>query len=222
MSTHQGDTCESQPGAELEPDSRGSSTTARRIRFLYFTGLIMLAAWVASSFWKSPQSRSTILLQALLFLLIVIRSRVSRKRKESLDAIFSRPGPRRTIAAILPLLVLALFGLSQFLEGRQREAEKQASLRKDAWKQTVERQREKVKLAEKRSSDSLERYTDAFKSLGKTWENVTTPDGQTVARPHRDAMKKLSEAKDEVTRAMEFRRVESERLFQLQRERPNR
>jgi hypothetical protein len=125
--------------------------------------------------------------------------------------------PRRVL---ILLLVLALFGLSRVMEARHREAERQLALKREAWKQAVERQRSVAELAVKRSSDSMEKYTEAFKSLGKAWEQVKTADGQTFARPHRDAMQRLNQARDEARRALELRRAEEERLRQLESQRP--
>jgi hypothetical protein len=213
-------TCEDQATAELV--SSEAFLNPRRVLILYSTGLLMLVAWMIFSAWEHPQSRTSGLLQALLILLVAVHARVSKERRGSLASRFSKPGTRRTLAALLPLLVLALFGWSQVMEARHREAERQLALKREAWKQAVERQRNVAELAVKRSSDSVEKYTEAFKSLGKAWEQVKTADGQTFSRPHRDAMQRLNQAHDEARRALELRRAEEERLRQLESQRPDR
>jgi hypothetical protein len=194
----------------------------RRVMILYSIGLLMLVAWWISIAWDHPQRRASLLLQALLFLLLVVLNRVSKTRRDSVAARFAKPGMRRTLAALLPLFVLAFFGLSQLMEARQREADKQLALKREAWNQAVERQRNIADLAGRRARDSMEKYTEAFMSLGKVWEELKTADGQPLVRPHRDSMKKLNEAHDDALRAIELRRVEDERLRHLQSQRPNR
>ncbi len=102
-------------------------------------------------------------------LLVIVLSRVSKKKRDSLAAQFSEPGMRRTLAALLPLFVLAWFGLSQVMEARQREADKQLALKREAWQQAVERQRNIVEQAQKRINDSLEKGKEASKALGDPW-----------------------------------------------------
>ena len=192
----------------------------RRVLILYSSGLFMLAVWIIYTAWKHPESRTSILLQALLFLLLAVHSRVSRRRRESLASVFSKPGLRRTVAALFPLLVLALFGLSQVVDTRRRDAEKQLADKREAWKQPVERERTIAELAGKRSADALEKYGEVIKSAGKAWEEVKTADGKVVLRTSRDAMKRLKEAGVESQRALELRLAEEARLRDLERQRP--
>jgi hypothetical protein len=211
----------SQQDATAELVSSEAFLKPRRVVILYSTGLLMLVGWWISIAWNHPHKRTSILLQGLLFLLVVVLNRVSKKKRDSLAARFSKPGMRRTLAALLPLFVLALFGLSQLMEARQREADKQLALKRKAWQQAVERQRSIVEQAQKRINDSTEKGKEASKALGKAWEKVKTADGRIELRAPPAAMQKWKEAWDESLRALELHRVENDRLLHLELERPN-
>jgi len=181
-----------------------------------------MVAWMIFSAWQHPQSRTTHLLQALLFLLLVALTWVSKRRRDSLTARLSKPGIRRTLASLMPLLVLALFGLAQVMEARQREADRQLAQKRESWRQAVERQRNIVAQAQERINDSLEKGAEASKALGKAWEQVRTADGKLELRAPRAVYQKEKEAWEEILRAMDLKRLEEERLFQLESQRPNR
>jgi Flp pilus assembly protein TadB len=194
----------------------------RGVRILYCTGLLMLVAWVIYIAWKQPQSRTSILLQGLLFLLLVVHNRNTKRKRDALAARFSKPGMRRTLAALLPVLVLALVGLSQLMEARQREAERQLAQKTEAWSQSVERQRSIVAQAQKRINESLEKGKEATKALNNAFVKVKTADGRTELRAPPAAMQKWQEAWDESLRALDLSRVENEHLLHLQSDRPKR
>jgi hypothetical protein len=202
------------------PNSNDAPAHPWRVLIFNSAGFIMLVAWMIFSAWTHPQSRTTFVLQALLLVLLVAFNWVSKSRRDALVARLSKPRTRRTSAALPPLVVLTIIGVSLAMEADRRGAERKSAEKREAWKQAVERQRKIADLAANRSHEAFDKYTEAFRSLGKSWEQVQTADGQTVSRPHRDAFKKLNEAHDAARRAIDLRRAEDERLHTLERERP--
>jgi hypothetical protein len=202
--------------------SAKASWDARRAIVLCTAAMLMLVAWQLSSAWTEPQSRRDHLLHALLLTLLAVLPVASRQKRDSLVASLSKSRIRRGAAAVLPLLVLFLFGWSQFMAARQRDAERQLALKREPWRQEVERQRNRVKLAEERVSKLLEKGKAASDAVKKASREVKTADGKHEFHADPSAMQKVKEALDEVYRAMNNRMEEEQRLFQLERERPAR
>jgi hypothetical protein len=181
---------------------------------VYAIGLLMTAACMFFLAWGRGPTLATYLILAFVLLVIVSLARVTKRRHRAHPEIRSTRVLSRVLSCSLALIVVALFGTSLILEARRRDAKRQLAGRREAWRQEVEEQRNSVEIANKRASEALENYTEAFSSLGKKWEQVKTPDGETVSRPHRDAMKKLNHALDETRQAQDSRRLEVERLLQ--------
>ncbi len=157
--------------ADLPPNKEA---VAFRLLISYYAGLLMLVGWMIFSAWTHPQARTTSLLQALLLMLLVSLNWVSERKRHKLVARLSRPGLPRKVAALMPLIVLALFGFSQLIEARQRESERQLARKREPWRQAVVLQRNVVELAQKRINDSLEKSKEASQALGKSWKEVKT------------------------------------------------
>jgi hypothetical protein len=211
-----------------DPDnSTGSSSTdasrgARHVLALYATAILMLVAWRLYRAWTEPLSRRDHLLHGLLLSLVAVLPLVSRRGRDSWVVTWSRSPIRRRLAALLPLVVLALFGWSQLISARQREAERQLALKSEYWRQEVERQRNRVELAEQRWREAAEKGKKASEALQKTWTEVKTADGQPHHHADSAAMQRWKEAFAEVTRTMNDSIEERQRLFELERRKPHR
>jgi hypothetical protein len=94
--------------------------------------------------------------------------------------------------------------------------------RKEAWKQSVERQREAVELASKQVSDASRKGKEAAEALNKTAVQVKLPDGKIEHRFDPEAFRKCKEAWHEVDGAMKRHWAETDRLLRLQLEEPGR
>jgi len=206
--------------ADLPPNKEAAAL--RRVLISYYAGLLMLVGWMIFSAWTHPQARTTYLLQALLLMLLVSLNRVSERKRHKMVVRLSRPGLPRKVAALMPLIVLALFGFSQLIEARQRESERQLARKREPWRQAVLRQRNVVELGQKRINDLLEKSKEASQALGKTWKEVKTADGKRSLYADQAAMQKFKDASDEVHRAMQLSIDEQKRLRQLEGQRPQR
>ena len=173
--------------ADLPPNKEASAF--RRVLISYYAGLLMMVGWMIFSAWTHPQARTTYLLQALLLMLLVSLNWVS-ERASKVVVRLSRPGLPRKVAALMPLIVLALFGFSQLIEARQRESERQLARKREPWRQAVVRQRNVVELAQKRINDSLEKSKEASQALGKSWKEVKTAGGKREFHADQAAMQK--------------------------------
>jgi hypothetical protein len=212
----------SDPDDTAGPLSAKALRDAQRVLVLYAAGILLLVAWRVYLAWSQPLSRSDHLLRGLLLSLVAVLPVVSSQRRHSVVASLSKSPIRRRLATLLPLVVLTLFGWSHFMSARQREAERQLALKREPWKQEVERQRDRVKLAEKRVSELLEKGKAASDAVQKSWREVRTADGKREFHADPAAMQKLKEALDESGRAMNISMEEHQRLFELERGKPDR
>jgi hypothetical protein len=208
--------------AKAGSPSAKAAGDARRALALYATGILMLVAWQLYGAWTEPLSRRDHLLRGLLLSLVAVLPAVSNQGRHTVVASLSKSRIRRRLAALLPLVVLALFAWSQLLSARQREAERQLTLKREHWKQEVERQRSRVELAEQRAREGAEKGKKASEALQKTWTEVRTADGKPHHHADSAAMQRWKEAFAEVTRTMNDSIEERQRLFELERGKPHR
>jgi hypothetical protein len=210
-----GDRGHQQPKAEhttADPPPDGASPDAIRNLILLTIGILLLAAWQTYDGFKHPESRSTHLLKAVLFLLYGAYAWAHRLRR----GVLVRGG--HWTAAFAPLLVVVCFGLAQLDEARQQAAQKKRAFEKQAWQQAVQRQRKLSDLASEQFRAAIVKQGEAFRVLIETSQKLKLPDGKPGFRPTPDATRKLEEAKDEVNRASERDKAERERLFGLEQE----
>jgi hypothetical protein len=210
-----------------QDDAAGSPSTkalvdARRALVLCATAILMVLAWELYLAWSQPLSSRNHLLRGLLFLLLAVQPAVSRQGRVSLVVSMAKSRSRRKAAAVLPLLVLVLIGWSQFMSVRQREAERQLAVKREHWKWDVEGQRNRVELAEHRAREAAEKGKKASEALQKAWKEERTADGKLHFHADSSAMQRWKEAFDEVSRTTKDSIEEHQRLFQLERQRPER
>ena len=129
---------------------------------------------------------------------------------------------RRTLVALSPLFVLGLITFGYVIKSRQQAAEKAMAQRKEAWKQSVDLQREAVELASKQMSDASRKGKEAGEAVFKPTVQVKLPDGKIEHRSDPEAIRKWKEAFDELVGAMKRHSAETDRLFRLQHEEPGR
>jgi hypothetical protein len=202
-----------QPKAEdttADPSPDGASPGAIRNLILLTIAILLLAAWQAYDGFKHPESRSSHLLHAVLWLLLGAYAWVRRLRRGVLD--FSKP--RRGVhwtAAFAPLVVVVAFAWAQLDEGRHQAAQQ-------ARQQAVQRQRESSQLASKQVWAAMDKQREAIRVWIETSQKLKAADGKPGFRPTPDATRKLEEAKDEVNRAFERDRAERESLLRLESE----
>ena len=203
VSAMMGDPGHQQPKAE--------NTAAIRDLILWTIGVLLLVAWHVYDGFKRPEARWTHHYKAILFLLFgaLIWALAWVRR------------PRRVVrwtAAASPLVVVVCFGLVQLIEARQQAAQNELALRKQAWQQAVQRQRESSHLASEQLHAAIMKHGEAFRVGIETGEKLVLADGKPGWRFTPDAARKLEEAKDEFTRGMERDKAERERLIQLESE----
>jgi hypothetical protein len=196
------------------------SPGAIRNFILWTIAILMLAAWHGYDGFKHPESRTPHLLRAVLILLLGALAWVRRLTLRTLviKPRWGRDTVNHWTAAFAPLIVVLAFGLSQLVEAHHQAARKELTLKKQAWQQAVQRQRESSDLASKQYLAAITKQGDAFKISLETSEPLKLPDGKPGFRLTPDAMRKLTEAKEEVSRAFERDKAERERLLQLQSE----
>jgi len=90
--------------------------------------------------------------------------------------------------------------------------------RKQAWKNSVERQREAVERAKKQVSDASRKAKEATEALTKTAVQIKLPDGKIEHRFDSEAFRKWKDALDELQAAMKRHGAEMDRLLRLQSE----
>jgi hypothetical protein len=129
---------------------------------------------------------------------------------------------RRTLVALSPFLVLGLITFGYVIESRQQAAEKALGRRKEAWKQSVELQRQAVERASKQASDASRKGKEAGEALSKTAVQFKLPDGKIDHRFDPEASRKWKEALDEMAGAFNRHLAELDRLNRLQLEEPGR
>jgi hypothetical protein len=219
--TGQDDRWPNEQDAQAGSPSAKAAGDARRVLILYATGILMLVAWQLYRAWTEPLSTRDHLLHALLFSLVAVLPAVSRQGRDSVVAALSKSPIRRRLVALWRLVVLALFGWSQLMLAHQREAERQLALKREPWRQEVERQRDRVNLAEKRVSEFPEKGKAASEVVQKSWREVRTAGGKREFHADPAALQKLTEAVDESGRAMNISMEEQRRLFELERTKPD-
>jgi hypothetical protein len=178
--------------------------------------------WCVYESLKHPaEQRLASLLLAVLCVLLAVKPWVSRPIGGRLA---SQPNWsfRRTLVALSPLFMLGIITFGYVMESRQKAAEKAMAQRKEAWKQSVERQREAVELASKQMSDASRRGKEAAEAWSKTAVRVKLPDGKIEPCFDPEAFRKSKEAFDEMRGAMKRHWDEMDRLFRLQLEEPGR
>jgi hypothetical protein len=196
-------------------DRRGPGTPPDLIRDLILgtTALALLAAWSAYEGLKHSEQELVLLLFAVVCVLLAVKPWVSGPIGGRLA---SEPNWsfRRTLVALSPLFVLGFITFGYVSTSRQQEAEKAMAQRKEAWKQSVERQREAVELASKQASEAARKGKETAEAWSKT-----TVQGR---RHDPEADRKWKEAFDEMVGATKRHSAEIERLLRLQREEPGR
>jgi hypothetical protein len=200
---------------EAQADRRRPGTPPGLIRDLSLitTALAILAAWSVYESLKHPAQGLAGLLGAVLCVLVAVQPWVSRPIGGKLA---SEPNWsfRRTLVALSPIFVLGFITFGYVIESRQQAAQKAMAQRKEAWKQSVERQREAVELASKQVSDASRKGKDAAEAWSKT-----TVQGH---RHDPEADRKWKEAFDKMDGAMKRHSAEMDRLNRLQHEEPGR
>ncbi len=225
-----GDRAHQQPKSEdttADPAPGGASPGAIRNLILWTIAILLLTAWQAYDGFKHPESRTAHLLQAVLFLLLGALAWERRLRCEGL--VFKARGGAHWTAAFAPLVVVVAFGWAQLVEARHQAAQKELALKKEAWQQAVQRQRELSDLASEQFRAVVAKQGEVFRALVQTGEKPKLADGKPGFKPTPDATRKVEEAKDqlnrafeEINRAIERDRAEKERLLRLEHERPDR
>jgi hypothetical protein len=222
-----GDRGHQQPKAEdttAVPPPDGASLGAVRNLILWTIGILLLAAWRAYDGFKHPESRTNDLLHAVLILLFGALAWVRRLTRGALviKPRWGRDTVNHWTAAFAPLVVVVAFVLVQLGEARHQAAQQELALKKQAWQQSVQRQRESSHRASEQLIAAIGKQGDAFRVLIETSQKLKLADGKPGFRPTPDATRKLEEAKDEYNRAFERDKAERERLFGLEQERPYR
>jgi hypothetical protein len=199
------------------PDSKASPETIR-VMLLATSALGLLAAMSVYHSFSRPGYGLTGLLKAVLFVLLAVKLWLTKP----LGSSFPEGGFRRKLVSCFPLIVLVAFGLDQVGEARQRTAEKQLALRKAAWKQSLERQREAVSVASSQASDATKTYNEAFQAWAKTHEPAKMANGEPGFRHDPEAYRKMEGAMKEMLRATDRHFSELQRLGSLGLEEPGR
>jgi len=116
------------------------------------------------------------------------------------------------------LVVVVCFGLVQLIEARQQAAQNELALRKQAWQQAVQRQRESSHLASAQLHAAIVKHGEAFRVGIEIGEKLVLADGKPGWRFTPDTTRKLEEPKDEFNRGIERDKAQRERLIQLESE----
>ena len=196
----------------------GASPETIRVMILVTAGLVLLAAMSVYDSFGRPAQRLSDLLKAVLFVLLTVKLWVTKPLGSSLP----RGGIRRRLAEFFPLMVLAAFGFGQVIEASNRAAQKQISLRKEAWRQSLERQREAVNLAATQAKDAMKTYNEALQAWSKTTGPAKLIDGKPGFQHDPEAYRKMEEAMKEMLRGTDRHLSELQRLDNLGLEEPDR
>ena len=187
---------------------------------LWTIGILLLALWRAYDGFRHPESRTNDFLHALLVLLF---GALAWGRRLTRGTLVIKPSwgwggdlVNHWTAGLAPLLVVLAFVWAQVEDSRHQAARNELTLKKQAWQQNVDRQRQLSQEASHRLQAASAKQADAFRSSIDTSQKLTMPDGRPGFRINPDAARKLKEAEDEYNQALARDRDERARLIQLE------